>query len=225
MEIGNVSEMDQVKGVSSETPEELTAEDYLAMLPPEGQQMIRDLIEKDPLTEIYNRRGLTTRIEAVAERVRSGELSQVVVVAGDIDKFKQINDQLSHKFGDDLLRMVANNLRKDDVITSRVGGDEFLMIWPVFKGQEGFTKESLEARIEKIGKSLEERRERMAGSLPDGEKWPEVDGKPAGTVSFGARVFDPEEFSKRVDEGGDVISRLGEEADQKMYEVKSGRSK
>ncbi len=51
----------------------------------------------------------------------------------DLDNFKTINDTFGHSFGDDLLRTIAQNmkknLRKTDAI-ARVGGDEFVILLP-----------------------------------------------------------------------------------------------
>lgn len=51
----------------------------------------------------------------------------------DLDNFKTINDTFGHSFGDDLLRTIAQNmkknLRKTDSI-ARVGGDEFVILLP-----------------------------------------------------------------------------------------------
>lgn len=57
----------------------------------------------------------------------------------DLDNFKQVNDSLGHDKGDQLLKMVALNIRsiarKEDM-TIRLGGDEFVMIMPNTNRQE-----------------------------------------------------------------------------------------
>jgi len=64
---------------------------------------------------------------AVATRVGRPVCCMMV----DIDHFKSINDTHGHHFGDEALKMVAENLRhaarKQDVVC-RLGGEEFLVI-------------------------------------------------------------------------------------------------
>ncbi|RBW64158.1 hypothetical protein DS893_15390 [Vibrionales bacterium C3R12] len=56
---------------------------------------------------------------------------KIAVVFIDLDKFKQVNDQLGHYVGDIVLQSVASriqrNLRKSDIV-ARLGGDEFIVI-------------------------------------------------------------------------------------------------
>ncbi|MDG4663316.1 GGDEF domain-containing protein [Mycobacterium sp. 236(2023)] len=84
----------------------------------------------DPLTRLYNRRGLDTH---VAELVAHGETS-LAVLAIDIDKFKAVNDGYGHDVGDQVLVAVANaaqvavlNLGVRSVI-ARTGGEEFVVV-------------------------------------------------------------------------------------------------
>ena len=89
----------------------------------------------DPLTGLYNRRGLEL---ALAVALRSTEAARVHGDRGgfalahlDLDKFKEVNDRLGHAAGDEVLRQVARVLhsetRSNDTV-ARVGGDEFVLI-------------------------------------------------------------------------------------------------
>jgi diguanylate cyclase (GGDEF)-like protein len=92
----------------------------------------RRVSERDPLTNVLNRRGLDRAIgRETARRARyGGELS---VVLADIDRFKAINDGFGHAAGDEVLRTVAQTLaltmRGADSL-ARYGGDEFLVLLP-----------------------------------------------------------------------------------------------
>lgn len=54
--------------------------------------------------------------------------SKIAVLFFDLDKFKEINDEYGHSFGDKVLQEVAkkinSQIRKDDIV-ARIGGDEF----------------------------------------------------------------------------------------------------
>jgi diguanylate cyclase (GGDEF)-like protein len=84
----------------------------------------------DPLTGLFNRRYLQTRLEAEMERARRNGTPLALLMV-DVDTFKGINDQLGHQVGDAVLRRVAEILRRSirmsDVCT-RYGGDEFAVV-------------------------------------------------------------------------------------------------
>jgi len=93
-------------------------------------QMLEHLAETDPLTGLFNRRGLTARLaERLSEARRHNEHGAVLFV--DMDGLKRINDRLGHAAGDEAIRMVAEGLRSavraHDAI-GRIGGDEFAVV-------------------------------------------------------------------------------------------------
>jgi diguanylate cyclase (GGDEF)-like protein len=95
-----------------------------------------DLLEveniTDPLTKVYNRRYLNSRLEEEVERSKRYALALSVFML-DIDHFKRVNDTYGHQAGDVTLStlgsLVKTGLRKLDVI-ARYGGEEFLVICP-----------------------------------------------------------------------------------------------
>ena len=99
----------------------------------ERQREVRRLQEltlRDELTGLLNRRGLDVMLPEQAKRAkRSGR--PVIVVYGDIDRFKTLNDTYGHERGDEVLVAVADALqaafRETDLI-ARLGGDEFCVI-------------------------------------------------------------------------------------------------
>ena len=86
----------------------------------------------DPLTGLYNRRGLFQLAEREVERYRRfGRPFCVYMI--DIDHFKQINDTHGHAAGDQVLLGLANRLKqriRDIDIIGRYGGEEILVVLP-----------------------------------------------------------------------------------------------
>ncbi len=88
------------------------------------------LTQIDPLTELYNRRGMAEQIEVNFARA-SREDIQLGLLWVDIDWFKDINDTYGHAAGDESLKAIAEiikqTIRSYDV-AARWGGDEFLVL-------------------------------------------------------------------------------------------------
>jgi len=91
---------------------------------------LEELSFKDPLTGAYNRRYFALRIEEEAKRhARFGEPLSLVLL--DLDRFKNINDELGHRAGDDTLREAAQLIMASSrsfSIVTRYGGDEFAVL-------------------------------------------------------------------------------------------------
>lgn len=90
-------------------------------------QTVRDMALRDPLTELWNRRGLE---RCHARPIAAGEGRAVILC--DLDGFKHVNDRHGHAAGDALLRRFAQRLdeiRIDGVAIDcvRLGGDEFTL--------------------------------------------------------------------------------------------------
>ena len=84
----------------------------------------------DPLTGVYNRRFIETRLhEEIRRAQRQGYALSCMYL--DIDHFKKINDRFGHQDGDDVLREVAvrikAELRLSDTL-GRFGGEEFVVL-------------------------------------------------------------------------------------------------
>ncbi len=93
---------------------------------------MEELSVKDPLTGAYNRRFLIRYLESSITSCRSGGRS-IAIVMFDIDKFKRINDDYGHLVGDEVIKAVADILKKscrDYDIVSRYGGEEFILVMP-----------------------------------------------------------------------------------------------
>ncbi len=88
------------------------------------------LATHDPLTQLSNRLLLDDRLEhAISHASRFGKCISLIFC--DLDNFKPINDTYGHNVGDEILKHVADylkkTLRKEDTIC-RFGGDEFVIL-------------------------------------------------------------------------------------------------
>ena len=95
-----------------------------------SEARISFLAQHDPLTELPNRTLVEDRVkQAIAYAGRSDLKAALMFL--DIDRFKNINDSLGHKAGDDLLKSFAVRLRgcvRETDTVSRQGGDEFIIV-------------------------------------------------------------------------------------------------
>ncbi|GHF85482.1 EAL domain-containing protein [Thalassotalea marina] len=95
-----------------------------------NEKRIHALAFFDELTGLPNRRLFNDRFEvAISTAHRNHQL--VATMFLDLDRFKQINDNLGHKMGDELLKVTAERLQaciKEGDTVSRFGGDEFVIL-------------------------------------------------------------------------------------------------
>lgn len=89
--------------------------------------------ERDPLTNLYNARVITEKIEEGFEQLNSGQLEKLALLMVDIDHFKSVNDTYGHESGNIVLQQVSELLKKmvgDKGILGRYGGEEFTILLP-----------------------------------------------------------------------------------------------
>lgn len=95
-----------------------------------NEERIHKLAFYDPLTGLANRRLLEDHI-AQAISASSRNMHYCALLFIDLDHFKNLNDTLGHKLGDELLKQVAERLkscvREGDTV-ARPGGDEFIIL-------------------------------------------------------------------------------------------------
>jgi diguanylate cyclase (GGDEF)-like protein/PAS domain S-box-containing protein len=88
------------------------------------------LAHHDPLTGLPNRLQLKSRLTHALETVkRNNSVGAVLFI--DLDRFKQVNDSLGHRFGDELLQQLVQRLRhrlRESDSLARLGGDEFVVV-------------------------------------------------------------------------------------------------
>jgi diguanylate cyclase (GGDEF)-like protein len=86
-------------------------------------RVFEDRAERDPLTALFNRRGVEDRF---SELQAKGFRSMALI---DLDRFKLVNDTHGHMTGDRVLRAAALALAPDgDTVAVRMGGEEFLLL-------------------------------------------------------------------------------------------------
>lgn len=118
--------------------------------------ILERMARTDPLTGLGNRRSLWATLEAHVERHQG---APAVLLAMDLNGFKQLNDTHGHVEGDRALELVAHTLRSatraDTDALFRVGGDEFVILLPDTTADEAL---GVAARLhEELGRVLRAR--------------------------------------------------------------------
>jgi diguanylate cyclase (GGDEF)-like protein/PAS domain S-box-containing protein len=161
----------------------------------QAEELLRALSIKDDLTGLYNRRGFLTLAEqGLKAAQRRG--TAALLIFGDLDNLKGINDTLGHKEGDqalrDISRILKETFRESDII-ARLGGDEFVVL--ATNGVET-SAEKMIRRFEKV-LAVHNHQTKNSYTL---------------SMSLGLAFFDPQNPCS--------IEVLLAEADQLMYENK-----
>ena len=108
----------------------------------ENEERLYHLAHYDLLTDLPNRMLFYDRLRQGLLRARRNK-RQVAVMFLDLDGFKQVNDELGHPAGDELLRQVARRLsgvlRASDTV-ARFGGDEFTISAPDLAPDEDISR-------------------------------------------------------------------------------------
>lgn len=124
---------------------------FLASILINEHQALALLSMSDPLTSIYNRRGLEASVQQI-QKADNKQSSRFSVITLDLDHFKDVNDNHGHDAGDLVLksvaRLISSNRREADTC-SRIGGEEFVVVLPGTALEEAAqVAESLRASLE-----------------------------------------------------------------------------
>ncbi|MCW8916728.1 MAG: GGDEF domain-containing protein [Magnetovibrio sp.] len=157
----------------------------------------------DPITGIGNRRKFEEALKGILGSLDDFN-NKVSVLLADVDNFKNVNDTLGHSVGDQVLRLVANDFKKNlkgGDIVARWGGDEFAAILP------NTTLDNAYSVAETVRVSIGGRKLRNKES-----------GKTVGQVSLSIGVSTYRQ--------GDNAHKLIFRADEALYEAKrQGRNR
>jgi diguanylate cyclase (GGDEF)-like protein len=97
----------------------------------------------DPLTRLWNHVGLTTMLSGSLDEAKSNQ-QEICVSIIDFVGFNQVNEQLGHVSGDDLLKWISKDLLKminEKNVLGRIRGDCFLLITNLNNAQhDGFAE-------------------------------------------------------------------------------------
>ena len=101
---------------------------------------LADAARKDPLTELWNRRGFQDVLEAELARARRTDRPVSLLVV-DLDHFKSVNDKLGHPGGDAVLKRFGAQMRRltrGVDVAARLGGEEFAVLLPEAQKHDAF---------------------------------------------------------------------------------------
>jgi diguanylate cyclase (GGDEF)-like protein len=159
------------------------------------QSQLRDQALHDPLTGLFNFRGMDEILESLLDQSKlQGRPFSILVM--DIDHFKRVNDVFGHQTGNYLLqeygKLIQTSIRKDD-FACRFGGDEIMLGFEGMPADAAFDKaEEIREGIKKI--EVEKNQSRIFT-----------------TVSIGLASYPV---------NGATIKELISAADQAMYDAK-----
>jgi diguanylate cyclase (GGDEF)-like protein/PAS domain S-box-containing protein len=94
-------------------------------------EQLRFMANNDPLTKVFNRRGVEKMFEAAVQSLGAGKPMSLAYI--DLDRFKLINDLFGHAAGDEVLKQVCERIElmlAGGQRIGRVGGDEFVVVMP-----------------------------------------------------------------------------------------------
>lgn len=111
------------------------------------QEKYNYLAYHDDLTNLPNRRYINREIDIIIKELNAGRHRTMALLYIDLDRFKIINDNFGHSYGDELIIQVSKRLcgclgEKD--ILARMGGDEFIFLLTDFVSPDYATKKAEE---------------------------------------------------------------------------------
>jgi len=157
-------------------------------------RQLEEQSERDPLTNLRNRRGFTQAVDE-AMAIAGRERRELQPLFFDLDQVKLTDDTFGHLAGDALIRRFATTMAeqtRDVGVSVRLGGDEFVLL--LFSA----THDDAEGVIARIARNFGEPRRDLESSF-----------------SVGIAEWSPD--------SAETLEQLLERADRSMYEAKMRR--
>jgi diguanylate cyclase (GGDEF)-like protein len=131
-------------------------------------KIVKDLSMIDGLTKIFNHKALKDQLINEIERCKRYETNLTYLMI-DIDKFKRVNDENGHLFGDYVLRKISQiikaSVRKIDIV-GRYGGEEFgVILINTDKATSITTAERIRSNIENFAFEFDGKTEKVTISI------------------------------------------------------------
>ena len=128
------------------------------------QDLVMKFVEfalKDEMTGLNNQRFL----ETIIQRYNKTNV-KIGVIFVDIDNFKYFNDEFGHKAGDEVIKFVANSIKKsirDVDFGFRYGGDEFVIM--IFEQEKEIVLKIARRIFDKITNKVDKRFGKVSVSI------------------------------------------------------------
>ncbi|CAG9297753.1 GGDEF domain-containing protein [Celerinatantimonas diazotrophica] len=160
------------------------------------QERLKRMAKRDPLTGLPNRYALQETFAHCQQHTNESSMNMALFYL-DLDGFKEVNDKINHRAGDELLTKLAHkltHLTRHNETVYRIGGDEFALFVPRYQ-----SKDELVVLAERITKAFHAEHVNMYGT------------QISIGISIGIATY-------RIT---DTLDSLLERADTRMYRVKN----
>lgn len=121
-----------------------------------AEERLRHLAYHDHLTGLPNRNTLRADIAAILSPKPSAAVRSCALALVDLDRFKDVNDQLGHAVGDSVLEAIARRIwsGRRDIRLYRLGADEFGILFPD-TADPTITVREIEEALSRVAEALE----------------------------------------------------------------------
>lgn len=156
---------------------------------PKSEQLMGDVFQilsdryQDSMTGLYNKRFFVEQLQEAFYEAKNN-LGKMGLLVIDMDRFKPINDNFGHAYGDTAIKLVAQALKQqcqaDNSYACRIGGDEFAVIV-----ENADSTEQLETLAQSISQAIQDSDFSVPNYKKDGtRRWQLASSISAGLIDF-----------------------------------------